>query len=64
MDWLNNGSKTLVNCVGIAAITAMAITHTLTDAALTAILGIAAAYNTINVVQNRAPSAPTQPPAA
>ena len=53
MNWLTNGSKTLVTCAAMVCITALAITKVLTPETLAAIVGLAAAYGAVNVVQNR-----------
>lgn len=53
MDWLTNGSKTLVTCVGIAAVAVMACFKVLSaDQALGTIVLMAGAYAGANLYQN------------
>lgn len=63
MNWLSNGSKTLVTCMAMACITALSIFKTLTPELLAAIVGLTAAYGAVNVVQNRGGPTPPPPPA-
>jgi hypothetical protein len=62
MNWLNNGSKTLVTCVGIAAVAVMACFEVLSaDQALGTIVLMAGAYAGANLYQNgKAPAPPAE----
>ncbi|MEN6425963.1 MAG: hypothetical protein ABFE13_11405 [Phycisphaerales bacterium] len=65
MNWLNNGSKTLVACVACAVIGWICHDGKITgDQALGVISFIATAYFGVNVYQNRGQTPPSQPPAA
>lgn len=61
MNWLNNGSKTLVMVSAIVMLGLMALKGVLTLENGATIAGMALSYCGINVVQNRAASAATPP---
>lgn len=62
MDWMTNGSKTLVTCVGIAAVAAMACCKVLSaDQALGTIVLMVGAYAGANLYQNGKTNPPAPP---
>jgi hypothetical protein len=62
MDWLTNGSKTLVTCVAIAGIVVLACFGKISGADAMGLVGtLVLGYGTVNMIQNR--NNPPAPPA-
>lgn len=59
MDWLTNGSKTLVTIAGMACLAWLCVEGKLSpDIAAPAILSLSGVYYKLNMVQNASPPAP------
>jgi hypothetical protein len=62
MRWLENGSKTLVACIAMSGVAAMACFKVITGQEALGMVGLIwAGYTTVNVVQNGKAGQPATP---